>query len=410
MTSTDAADSAAPGPAALALTADDLTPAWLSGALGRPVRAARAVAIGTGQIGTVYRVFLEGDGVPGSILAKLPASDPVARAMLAGAYRRELLFYTRLTGTVAVRAPHCYYARGRGDCAEFTLLLEDMAPARQGDQLAGCDVTEAEAAVRNLAALHAPRWCDPALLDEDGLSPATTEEADMLAEYYGPALDTFLDRIGDRLDPADAATLRGCVDTSAAWLLARPERFALVHGDYRLDNLLFSTGCRPTGVGGSSPLGSADGRGDQQPPSLPGAELEEGRGSIPLIPAMRSEEPEAGPVIVTAVDWQTLGLALPARDLAFFIGTSMEPEQRGRHERHLVEQYHRALCSRGVTGYTLEHSWQDYVFALPQGPLIAVFGAAFGTSTPRGDEMFAAMTRRSCAAIRELSALGAEPA
>lgn len=365
MRSTDAYDSDASGLATLALTADDLTPAWFTEALGRPVHAARAVAVGTGQIGTVYRVFLEGDGVPERLLAKLPAADPAARAMLAGVYRQELLFYTRLAATVSVRAPHCHYARSRGDCSEFTLLLEDMAPAEQGDQLAGCGLAEAEAAVRNLAALHAPRWCDPTLFDEEGLSLASSEEAAMLAEYYGPALDTFLERIGDRLDPADAGTLRGCVETSASWLRARPERFALVHGDYRLDNLLFAT---------------------------------------------TDSGPAPSSVVVTAVDWQTLGSALPARDLAFFIGTSMDPEPRKQHERHLVEQYRQALCSLGVAGYTLEQCWQDYVFALPQGPLIAVFGAAFGTPSPRGDAMFAAMTRRSCAAIRELSSLGAQPA
>lgn len=407
MTSTDAPDSDASGSTDLALTAEDLTPEWLTAALGRPVRSARAVAVGTGQIGTVYRVFLEGEGVPDRILAKLPAADPAARAMLAGAYRQELQFYTRLADTVAVRAPHCYYARSRGDCAEFTLLLEDMAPARQGDQLNGCGVTEAEAAVRNLAALHAPRWCDPALRAEPGLSLATADEAAMLAEYYGPALDTFLERIGDRLDPADSATLRGCVERSAAWLLARPERFTLVHGDYRLDNLLFATTGNESPGDGASALSAAT-----RSAAVGDSAIVCGSGSGPQSAPRFGVEPVTGvaSVEVTTVDWQTLGLALPARDLAFFIGTSMDPEPRKRHERHLVEQYWHAMSSLGVTGYTLEQCWQDYIFALPQGPLIAVFGAAFGTPSHRGDAMFAAMTRRSCAAIRALSALDAEPA
>ena len=30
-----------------------------------------------------------------------------------------------------------------------------------------------------------------------------------------------------------------------AWILAEPERFALLHGDYRLDNLLFDGDRRP---------------------------------------------------------------------------------------------------------------------------------------------------------------------
>ncbi|WP_280503071.1 phosphotransferase [Nocardia farcinica] len=250
-----------PGAVDIALTAADLTPEFLTRALGRHVRATHTEPVGTGQIGAVHRIHLDGDDVPPTVLAKLPSADPAARAMLAGAYRQEMLFYTRLAGTVAVRAPRCHYAAARADGAEFTLLLEDMAPARQGDQLAGCGLAEAVAAVRNLAALHAPRWCDPSLLAEDGLDLATTEEADMLGEYYGPAVDTFLDRLGDRIDPADHITLRGCVEITPTWLLARPERYALVHGDYRLDNLLFddllsATGDHRAGVRGSSPLSS----------------------------------------------------------------------------------------------------------------------------------------------------------
>jgi len=40
-----------------------------------------------------------------------------------------------------------------------------------------------------------------------------------------------------------------------------------------------------------------------------------------------------------------------------------------------------------------------------QGPLITVLGAAYGTRTERGDEMFLAMASRSCAAIRDLQSL-----
>ncbi|MBF6290525.1 phosphotransferase family protein [Nocardia farcinica] len=341
-----------------ACIAAQLTPEWLGRALGRPVRAARVEPVGTGQIGAVYRVHLDGVGVPERVLAKLPAADPGTRAMLAGPYRQEVAFYTRLAATVAVRVPRCHHAVSRGDSAEFTLLLEDLAPATPGDQIAGCGYPEAAAAVRNLAGLHAPRWCDPALLDEPGLSLNGPGEAAMLADLYGPALDTFLARLGDRLDPADAGTLRACAAGSSDWLVARPERFALVHGDYRLDNLLFDT------RGGGT---------------------------------------------VTAVDWQTLGLGLPARDLAYFVGTALDPADRARHEDALVEQYWRALCELGVTGYTLGQCRRDYVFAMPQGPLVAVFGAAYGTPSERGDAMFAAMVRRSCAAIRELGSLATTP-
>ncbi|MDQ4054083.1 MAG: choline kinase family protein [Actinomycetota bacterium] len=38
---------------------------------------------------------------------------------------------------------------------------------------------------------------------------------------------------------------------------------------------------------------------------------------------------------VVAVDWQTLSLALPARDLAYLLGTGPAPDGRA-HERDLL--------------------------------------------------------------------------
>lgn len=336
-----------------------LTPEWLTAALGRPVTAVTAEAVGTGQIGTVHRLRLTGDGVPQRLLAKLPAADPGARAMLAGAYRQEVRFYTEIAATVAVRTPRCHHAEIHGDGADFVLLLEDLAPARQGDQIGGCPVAHAYPALTELAGLHAPRWCDATLLDIEGFSRNGPEEADTLRELYGPTTDIFLDRLGDRLTAEDHDTVRACGEVIADWLVARPERFGLVHGDYRLDNLLFD---------------------DADPPQ------------------------------VTAVDWQTVNLGLPARDLAYFITTGLDPGIRRDAEQDLVAAYHRRLCELGVGGYTAADCWQDYRFAALQGPLVAVFGAAYGSPSARGDAMFTTMIRRSCAAIRDLDSLTQQPA
>jgi acetylglutamate kinase len=40
---------------------------------------------------------------------------------------------------------------------------------------------------------------------------------------------------------------------------------------------------------------------------------------------------------------------LPARDLAYFAATSLEPEVRARIEHDLVTAYHQALLNHGVT-------------------------------------------------------------
>ena len=38
----------------------------------------------------------------------------------------------------------------------FELLMEDLAPAVQGNQITGCDANQARTAVMELAKLHAP--------------------------------------------------------------------------------------------------------------------------------------------------------------------------------------------------------------------------------------------------------------
>jgi hypothetical protein len=274
--------------------------------------------------------------------------------MMAGAYRAEVRFYQLLAQTVAVRTPQCFHAEIADDSGDFVIVLEDLAPAEQGDQIAGCTGAQARDAVVNLAGLHGPRWCDPTLQEVDTLSINGPEEIALLLEMWEPTAELFLDGLGDLIPAEDAATLRACGDVIERWLLARGERFGLVHGDYRLDNLLFP--------------------------------------------------PDGGPGVV-AVDFQTLSLALPARDLAYFVGTSLTVEDRRAHERDLVAAYHAALTSYGVEGYSLEQCWDDYVLAMIQGPLVSIFGCAYGTRTERGDRMFAVMIARTCAAIRDLGTL-----
>ena len=341
--------------APLVAEVDELTPAWLSSALGRRVDTVTARPVGTGQIGTCFRLTLTGDPhLPATVLAKLPAADPAARALLANPYRTELRFYREILPTLAVRAPQPYYADMAAEGGDFVLLLEDLAPAEQGDQIAGCTVDQVRDAVVNLAGLHGPRWCDPTLLAIEGLALNGPDDATLMAELFGPAVDLFLSNLAGLLAPGDEATVRAVPDVIERWALARAERFGLVHGDYRLDNLLFPPG--------------------------------------------------GGPGVV-AVDWQTLSLALPARDLAYAIATSLDPDARRAAERELVAAYHAALVGHGVAAYSLEECWDDYRFAQLQVPLVAVFGQAYGARTERGDRMFAVMTARSCAAVRDLGTL-----
>jgi hypothetical protein len=58
-------------------TIDEVTPEWISAALGRTITAVAAQRIGAGQIGTSYRLSLTYDGKPGpaTLVAKLAGGD-----------------------------------------------------------------------------------------------------------------------------------------------------------------------------------------------------------------------------------------------------------------------------------------------------------------------------------------------
>jgi hypothetical protein len=101
------------------------------------------------------RIALAYDGPepgPATLVAKLPASGPhePGDAQALRNYELEVRFYQELAPTLPVRTPRCHHADIASDAGSFVLLLEDMAPARQGDQLLGCTPDEAAVAVAEL--------------------------------------------------------------------------------------------------------------------------------------------------------------------------------------------------------------------------------------------------------------------
>jgi aminoglycoside phosphotransferase (APT) family kinase protein len=338
-------------------TVDDLTTEWLTGALrwlgyDVTVRSLECTPIGEGQMGASYRLRYElepdGVGLPPTLVAKLAAPDPESRAAVTLGYRAEVTFYREVAGTVAVKAPRCHLALITDDETAFTLLLEDLAPAEPGDQVAGAPPAQIQAAAENLAALHGPRWDDPGLVEAPWATPTTEAAAAFVGELVAGAIPELLARVGDRVDATERATLEASAAAIPAFLTRWQSHRTVLHGDYRLDNLLFA------------PDGSS----------------------------------------VTAVDWQTLSVGMPMRDLAYLVATGLRTDARRATEGSMLAAYRRALTRFGVD-YDEAEAFDDYRAGLLQCPMITVLGAAFSARTERGDEMFAAMTRRGCAAIRD---------
>jgi aminoglycoside phosphotransferase (APT) family kinase protein len=335
-----------------------ITSSWLGSVLGEEVSSVSVESVGTGQTGSTYRIiptYARPSELPKSFIAKLPSQLEDVRERVALGYRAEHAFYTQVADTVSVPLPRVYWCEIAHDGAEFVLLMSDLAPALQGDQIRGCDKAEARLAVEALAGLHGPRWCDPAWSSFDGVTmpKADADVARGMGQLARVALDATLSGLGDRISSQDRATLTESSDLVEPWLQINTERFCLLHGDYRLDNLLF--------------------------------------------------DPDKTSVIV--VDWQTITVGLPARDLAYFLGTSMDADLRKEAEPELVTTYHRHLLEHGVTGYSAAECWNDYRLGMLQIPLLTTFGYAFAATTDRGDDMVLTMINRGCRAISHLETI-----
>jgi hypothetical protein len=346
---------------ALVADPDAVTARWLTDVLrhARAVSDDTAVAefegipIGTGQVGANVRYALryaEGSG-PRSIVCKFASRDPqsAATGVLARTYETEVAFYRELADSVDVNRPGCYFAAIESGTPRVVLVLEDVAPAVQGDQLAGCTIEQAALAIDEAAKLHAPRWGDPALMSWN-----RSELASMVATAFGGMWDAFVDRYRQMLD--DVALEAGeQLKTSVAFTFDAPPTGTLVPFDYRLDNMLF-------------------------------------------------HPDPAAPRPLVVVDWQTVQLGLGASDVAYFLGTALEPDARRRSEEAFITRYHRALVDHGVTQYPGEQCWDDYRRSSFNGLRMAVLASLGVGRTERGDAMFATMANRSSQMAIDLDA------
>jgi hypothetical protein len=313
--------------------------------------------IGTGQMGRNARYSLTWDdptGRPTSMVGKFPTDDATGRAsgFGNGNYQAEWRFYRELTHTVGVRAPKCHLALLDEQQQTFVLLMEDLSGSAQGDQMRGLTVEEAQLAVEQAVAFHAPRWGDPTLAEL--MTRSEEETVALLQMIYGATHEGTLARIGHHLDETGVALVREFAPKIAAWVTASDAPRTLVHMDFRPDNFLFAA------------------------------------------------SPDAPPLVI--VDWQTFTAGPGTHDLAYMIGGSFEPAERAQVERALLESYCAQLADAGVE-YSIEDCWHDYRISSLWGVVMSVIAAMLAAQTERGDLMLGTMLRRHVAHAIDLDAL-----
>jgi len=337
-------------------TPDDMTADWLAGALGRPPGALRgftATPIGTGQMCDSFRLtldWIDGAETPATVVAKCPSRDEASRhiAAVVGTYVKEVSWYRELAAGSGVAAPHCHHAEIADNAVDFILILSDLAPARQGDQLAGLGLAGLGPCIDAAAGLHALLWNDARL---DALPWLARDSADVVRALFPQLYAGFRERYAARLDRETLDLGAGIVDRLDAWLTRVPAARTIVHGDLRIDNILFS--------------------------------------------------PDAARCWL--VDWQTLGRGSGATDLAYLVGTSIaDPAERAAADRPAFDRWIAALRTRGIDA-DAQALWTDYRVGALSGYFMAVFASMNVERTDRGDEMFAVMAERPA---RQALALG----
>jgi hypothetical protein len=335
--------------------ARDVTQEWLTDVLGRAGALAEGVSvlsfetapIGTGQMAdtTRFALTLDPPGAgPASVVGKFASADDQSRGtgLALRAYEIEIRFYREVASRVGARLPKTYLAEVEPDTGWFTLLMEDIAGAAQGDQIEACGPDVAAAVLEEMAGLHAPCWEAPELESLEWLNRSTPESDGFLVALVSSLLPGFLERYADHLAPEHQEVCRLFAEHLPAYLGLRAGPRTATHGDFRLDNLLF-----------------------------------------------QADDPR--PVVV---DWQTTGWAGASVDVAYFIGGCLSTGDRRAHEPELLALYHDALCRRGVGDYSLEQLRADARRDTFAGILMAIVASMVVQRTERGDRMFLTSTTR----------------
>jgi hypothetical protein len=339
----------------------DLTADWLTAAIGAGTITDFSVErIGTGQMSECYRVQLTyADGRPGSpgpdsVVLKVAATDPMSRQTggSLGLYEREVCFYRdiapRLHGPIAP----CYHAAFDASAGIFDVLLGDANPAVVGDEIRGATVAQAKLAVTELARLQGPLLGDTTLADAPWLHRDTPVNQGLITALHA----AFVDRYGDRIAPQHRMVCERLVGGFDAYLAeeAGEGRIqGLVHGDYRLDNMLFGA------VGADRPL--------------------------------------------TVVDWQTVTWGPAMTDLAYFLGCALPVAERRTHYDELLQAYHAALGPDApISLADVREGVRRQSFF---GVMMAIVSSMLVERTERGDAMFMTMLQRHCEHVLDVDAL-----
>lgn len=329
----------------------ELTAEWFTDIMGTVAKVTEVereeIGTNVGFMGEVHRCRLTWDRddveLPASVIVKVPTQvdENFAAGDALQSYEREIVVYQKLRPSLGLPMPEYIYGAMDPDPTpwlerpvmflfehlpirgvnwlinqflklsgkskrRYILVLEDIVDARAPSQMVGGSLDDARRALEVLARFHAANWMrTDAAVTYRRIWPMNRASRVFQASYVRNR-DHFIEHFGEVVDDdvlAHLDDIQTRVPAINDALAAEP--WTLLHGDYRLDNVLF----RPDGE-------------------------------------------------IVVLDLQGLGSGRPAVDVAYFITTALTAEHR-HEEDQLLRVYHDALVEAGITGYSFDQLRRD---------------------------------------------------
>ena len=326
---------------------NEITPSYINevfehSSISARVQSFEIETVGTGQLGETRRFKLSYESgavaAPSSLVGKFPSDDQTAAntGKDLGFYRAEVMFYQHLAPRTEIFTPRVYVAEIDNE-NNFILLLEDLAPAVQGDHMVGCDVEEAKRAINEAALLHSAFWNDKALESQPWLYIPDAAQGFYTTELVESSWEYFRKTYESKMDPAVIQLCEKFVLKHEQWNQPRKINRCFSHNDFRVDNMLF---------GGER---------------------------------------------IAVVDWQTSNYLGAGMDVSYFLGSAFSRKTRQSVEMDLLKEYHSLLLSGGVEHYSFEElliDYRHYSFAVL---VVAIAATVIVKKTERGDRLFMKM-------------------
>ncbi len=348
-------------PSSLPADASELTPAWMTTALGGRypgVEVSGVRELGRSSSTNLHlRLGLDltnAAGAPSSIFAKLPPPDASHRQAIGAAAMgaREANFYTHVAPAISMRVPDAYVAT-TGDDGSYLLLLEDLATdgIRISDGTWAVPGELAGRALEELAELHVA-FEDPAARRDlsQWAAPAPAPDRGPMLAKLREVLDDHADQLSEDYVTVGRLYLDHHVELDRAWAEG-PE--TLVHGDPHIGNLFLD--------------------GDR----------------------------------IGFLDWGMTTIGSPLKDVSYFLTMGVDIDDRRRMQGELLKHYLDARRALGGAPIAYDEAWAAHRVLAGYNVLASFLGLTPPYNAPERQVFSGSFRRMAMASLDDLETVDA---